>query len=146
MDIESIRRAMLVDLIDKKYRGNRAEFARAAKKTTSHIHNLIKGLSPFGERAARSIEKAINIEPFYLDGHIRLDEERISLAAIKMTLTTLQEYQIAKGKFYPTEAYVKIALEYMAILTSKLDKTLGQVSHDETENLKQSVTALLPDL
>lgn len=66
-DIYEIRRKNLKELVTSLYDGNVAQLARATHKSGSYYYPLLKGKTPFGERAARSIERALYLPPGALD-------------------------------------------------------------------------------
>lgn len=59
------RRLRLVELLDEYE--VRAEFTRKFDLNESYIHQLITGKAPFGERAARKLEKQIGLAHGYFD-------------------------------------------------------------------------------
>jgi len=63
------RRKLLKALIDQRYGGNVAAFARAIKKSPSQVHQWLSGHRNLGDAGARHIEKTIpGLWQGYFDG------------------------------------------------------------------------------
>ena len=63
------RRALLRELIDRKYGGNVAAFARAIKKSPSQVHQWLSGHRAIGDGGARHIERTVpGLWQGYFDG------------------------------------------------------------------------------
>ena len=69
MDIQTIRREALRDLIKHRYDGVARQLAIAAKKPAGQINYMLSTppRKTFGEKVARQIEHEMGLEPGYLD-------------------------------------------------------------------------------
>jgi hypothetical protein len=67
MDIGSIRRKNLADLIADRYHGRQSEFADAVKRQPDYISRQISGTKGFGEKLARSYEQILHLQAGFFD-------------------------------------------------------------------------------
>ena len=78
------RRSLLRELIDRKYGGNVAAFARAIKKSASQVHQWLSGHRALGDAGARHIERTVpGLWQGYFDGEGKpawLDKDDSGLA------------------------------------------------------------------
>lgn len=66
MDIQAIRVKRLKEFLEKE--GGAAAVSRKFENVdASHLSQIINAFSPFGEKAARTLEKKLNLSPFYFD-------------------------------------------------------------------------------
>lgn len=70
---------MLRDLIDTRFDGNQAEFARAIKKSPAQVNQWLTGHRNLGDAGARHIELVLNLGTGYFGGGPR------SLTAVSET-------------------------------------------------------------
>jgi len=61
------RRDVLIELINQKFGGNRAECARAIKRSPSQVHQWVSGHRNLGEAGARHIEMTLGLPQGYFD-------------------------------------------------------------------------------
>jgi len=61
------RRARLVALIDKRFRGDRQAFLKKADLSKGRLTQLLDAKETFGERAARSLEKRLGLPAMWFD-------------------------------------------------------------------------------
>lgn len=67
MDIQSIRRSRLAELISQKYEGSQAKFIEQTGENQGEISALLRTKS-FGEKKARKLEQKCNLPAGWLDG------------------------------------------------------------------------------
>jgi hypothetical protein len=67
MDIGSIRRKNLADLIADRYHARQSEFAEAVKRQPDYISRQISGTKGFGEKLARSYEQILRLPAGFFD-------------------------------------------------------------------------------
>lgn len=66
MDIQAIRVKRLKEFLEKE--GGAAAISRKFENVdASYLSQIINGFSPFGEKAARTLEKKLNLNAFYFD-------------------------------------------------------------------------------
>lgn len=123
MDIEEIRRNNLARLIEE--RGGPTAVAKTLgyKSGVSYLSQLLRKHTRFGETAARKIEKALMLEPYFLDrdnGGRRADQER---AIISSALRGLGEALARLGLEPPPNDFARLAA-----LTVEDSLEHGQVS------------------
>jgi phage repressor protein C with HTH and peptisase S24 domain len=59
---------LLQKLIDERFGGSQAEFARAIKRAPAQVHQWLKGHRALGDAGARGIEMALELPLGYFDG------------------------------------------------------------------------------
>jgi hypothetical protein len=67
MDVHEIRRRRLRELIDTRYDGVAAEFARAVGRGDAQIGNILNRHKNLGERLARYFERQVKLPKGWLD-------------------------------------------------------------------------------
>lgn len=81
VEIKELRRSRLRQWIVDQFAGNASEFARFVKRTQPQIQDMLDGRKSFGEKVARSIEKAARMPPGHLDD-VRIANEVREPAAL----------------------------------------------------------------
>ncbi|HFD80461.1 MAG TPA: hypothetical protein ENK05_08755 [Gammaproteobacteria bacterium] len=68
------RRDALIDLINKKFGGSQAEFARAINRAPAQVHHWVSGHRNIGDAGARHIELSLGLPQGYLDNPDKYQE------------------------------------------------------------------------
>ena len=88
-EIYKKRAAALQLLVDEKFGGNAADFARHYDLDETRIRQLLTGFKNFGEKSARQMEKDCKLPDFYFD--VADSQEA---AALVLHLTQLKKGQV----------------------------------------------------
>jgi hypothetical protein len=65
--MQALRRHRLSQLLQGAFRGDRAALLRRSGLSKGRLSQLLDPAQPFGERAARQLEKRLRLEPGHLD-------------------------------------------------------------------------------
>lgn len=65
--MDSVRRTRLAELLRTRYKGDRGELTRATGLSKGRISQLLDPDEPFGEQAARGLERRLQLPERYLD-------------------------------------------------------------------------------
>lgn len=84
------RRDLLRALIESRFGGNQADFARAIKKSPAQVHQWLSGYRALGDAGARNIELALKLGVGYFDG--RPEEHPVDLSTDDKQTLELSQY------------------------------------------------------
>lgn len=130
MDIQAARRQALLRYIRDHHDGNVTEFAAAVGKSQSQIAWMLKGKKPFGERVARSIERAAAMPHLWLDREADDTTQPVG-QTIGLRVAVSRWKALSRAERAHIEAQVESALQaFESRMTKKRRQPGGAASKD----------------
>lgn len=95
MDIQSIRRSRLAELISQKYGGSQAKFIEQTGENQGEVSGLLRSKS-FGEKKARKLEEKCSLPKGWLDGEtVEVSAKDLRIAHALKILEQMDEAQLS---------------------------------------------------
>ncbi len=99
---------LLQDLIDSRFNGNKAEFARAIKRDASQVTQWLGGYKGFGPGSQRNIEQRLGLPSYYFDSPLAVPEDRAEYLKVSRSLRPCEFALVDEIETLPDEAVVAI--------------------------------------